>query len=66
MKSKEEIQRGLSYWKGFLDALNWAKTYLDKPADMDSKYLEAEASVRTLEWVLKEEQANDEVASEHT
>jgi len=66
MKSEEKIQRGLSYWQGFLDALNWAKTYSDKPVEMDSKYLEAEASLRTLEWVLKEEQATEEVASGHT
>ncbi len=66
MKSEGEVQRGLSYWQGFLDALNWSKTYSDKPVEMDSKYLEAEASVRTLEWVLKEEKAAAEIASGHT
>ncbi len=66
MKSEEEVQRGLAYWQGYLDALNWAKTYSDRPAEMDTKYLEAESSVHILEWVLKEESATDEVMPEHT
>lgn len=66
MKSEEEVQRGLAYWQGYLDALNWAKTYSDKPVDMDTKYLEMESSVRTLEWVLKGESATQGVMPEHT
>ncbi len=66
MKSEEEVQRGLAYWQGYLDALNWVKTYSDRPAEMDTKYLEAESSVHILEWVLKEKSTTDEVMPEHT
>lgn len=65
MKSKEEVPRGLAYWQRYLDALDWARTYSDKPAEMDTKYLEVESSVHTMQWVLKEESATGEVMPGH-
>ena len=61
MRSSDDIQREISYWKGFRDALDIALLKPEKTGLLHSRAME---KIEDLKWILKAQEAKELIESQ--